>query len=420
MKQITTILLAGCINASVSAWGGGRIAASVLQLNELAGVAAAGDTIWLQDGVYTDAILKFHNTQGSDAAPVVIAAAHPGKVFFEGASRLSFSGQHIVVSGFTWRNGGEIGTKSVIEFRTASDKVAEYCTLQDCVIDHYNVADKETDNKWVYVFGQHNKVQRCLFKDKDNKGPTLVVWLENGVAAYHVIAQNYFLGRQNPANIDNGLESLRIGLGKTSMTDAYCTISENRFENCDGEIETVSNKSCHNSYLYNTFYHCDGGLTLRHGNNCLVQGNYFFGGSGKRSYGIRIIGEGHRVQYNYCYGLNGASDKFRAPVTLVNGMPDPEPNSYFQVKRAIIANNSFINCDAPTFRFGAGKAGATEAPDSCVVINNLVATIGLPSTFKNYLEERLSEPTHFHQQIELLLFHRGAIRQRLEHACNGA
>jgi poly(beta-D-mannuronate) lyase len=392
MKKLI-ITLTGCMIGSFCTWGSTKIAASVQELNAYATTAVAGDSVLLKAGIYKDAIVRFANANGTEQAPVVIAAEVAGKVFFEGTSRLGFSGEYLVVSGFVWQNGGALGTKSVIEFRSDKMHLANHCTLSDCTINSYNCADKTIDNKWVYVYGTHNTIARCLFKDKDNKGPTLTIWLENGVAAHHVIEQNYFLGRKNNTDLDNGFETLRIGLGATSMTDAYCVVRENRFEDCDGEVETISNKAGRNSFLNNTFYNCDGGLTLRHGNNCLVQGNYFFGTPQKRSYGVRIIGEGHRVQYNYCYGLDGVKDKFRAPLTLVNAFPNPELNSYFQVKRAVIANNTFINCASPVFRIGAGKTGATEVPDSCVFVNNLVCHMTATAA-NNKVIDYITQPTH--------------------------
>jgi hypothetical protein len=96
----------------------------------------------------------------------------------------------------------------------------------------------------------------------------------------------------NGAQVDNGLESIRIGDSKTSFTDAHCVIAFNRFEDCDGEIEIISNKSCHNSYLHNTFYNCDGGLTLRHGNHTLCDGNYFDGGKKNCPTGSVLLAKG--------------------------------------------------------------------------------------------------------------------------------
>lgn len=348
---------------------GNTVSGAVWRLNN----AKPGDTILLANGIYKDEAVKF-TSNGTKEEQVVFMAQDAGKVFFEGNSTLSFSGSYIIIDGFVWRNGGSgLNKQSVIEFKNGTDKLAGHCTLQNCMIDNYNNADKNIDNKWLSVYGQYNTVKNCLLKSKDNLGATFTVWLKEGVEAYHTIEYNYFLQRINGPNADNGLESMRIGDSKTSMTNAYCTIQFNRFEACDGEIEIISNKSFYNKYIGNTFYNCSGGLTLRHGNNCTVDGNFFFGGQKQLSCGIRIIGENHTITNNYLYGLQGGPfDKFRAPITLVNGLENSPLNGYFQVKNTVIKNNWIINCNGPAIRIGSGKNEASLAPQNILIENNIV------------------------------------------------
>ena len=334
--------------------------------------AKAGDRVLLKDGNYTDITFHFHNDNGTEKKPVTFAAEHSGKVFFEGNSTFSFSGQYIIIEGLVWQHGGNnLQTRSVFEFKNGN-KPAVHSSLRNSVIDSYNNSDLNSDNKWVSLYGEYNRVEHCLLYNKLNKGATLTVWLEQGKAAHHVVAWNYFLERQNGPNADNGLESIRVGDSKTSMTDAHCVVAFNRFENCDGEIEIISNKSCHNSYLHNTFYNSNGGLTLRHGNNCVCDGNYFDGGSKPDAYGIRMIGEGHEVINNYFTGLKASKQMLRAPVTIVNGIPNSALNGYFQVKNAVVAGNFFDNCALPCLRMGARtRTEATLPPDSVQVFNNI-------------------------------------------------
>jgi poly(beta-D-mannuronate) lyase len=337
--------------------------------------AVAGDRVILKDGVYKDALLQFRNANGTQDKQVWFMAQTPGKVFFEGNSTLSFGGNYITVSGFVWQKGGnDLQEHSVINFKAGSEE-ALHCTVQDCAIDDYNNSNLTIDNKWISLFGQHNTLTRCLLKSKRNLGATVTVWLKDGLAARHLISYNYFLNRVNGPDADNGLESIRIGDSKTSFTEAHCIVAFNRFEDCDGEIEIISNKSCHNSYLHNTFVNSDGGLTLRHGNNCLCDGNCFDGGNKKLSYGIRFIGEGHTAINNYFYNLHGApNETFRAPLTIVNGLENTPINGYFQVRRAVVSNNVFVNCDMPAIRMGAfsKRPGMTIAPDTITISNNIL------------------------------------------------
>jgi poly(beta-D-mannuronate) lyase len=392
IKLISLLLLTTLTGSSYAT---DHIASTVDEATQLLNKAAAGDRILLKEGTYRDAVIKIANSNGTVSQPITFAAQKPGKVFFEGNSTLSFSGRYVVVTGFTWHHGGEgLSTKSVVEFKSGTDKVAEHCTLEDCAIINYNNADKNIDNKWISLYGEYNTVTRCLLKDKSNLGATVTVWLTPGKEAHHTISYNYFNGRQNGPNADNGLESIRIGDSKTSFEQSHCVVALNRFEACDGEIEIISNKSFHNSYLHNTFYNCDGGLTLRHGNECLCDGNYFDGAGKPLAYGIRFIGEGHVAINNYFTNLNAApKQNFRAPVTLVTGLVNTPINGYYQVKRALVANNVFVNCATPNIRVGATpkREGATLAPDSVTIINNLIYD-DAGASGKVYEEEL--KPTH--------------------------
>jgi poly(beta-D-mannuronate) lyase len=344
-------------------------ATSAAEANKLCAAAKAGDKVIMKNGTYTDAVIIFENKNGLPGNPVTFIAEHPGKVFFEGNARLSFSGSYILVEGFTWQNGGrDLGMKSVIEMK------GDHSVFSNCAVIDYNNRDFAIDNKWVSMYGTYNTVTNCLLKDKRNLGATVTVWLKNGEAAHHTISSNYFLNRINGPGADNGLESIRIGDSKTSFTDAHCVIAFNRFENCDGEIEIISNKSCHNSYFHNTFYNSNGGLTLRHGNNCLVDGNVFDGGAKENSYGVRIIGEGHVVINNYFYNLKGAAkEQFRAPLTIVNGLENTPINGYYQVRRAVVAGNIFVNNVTPDVRLGArsSREGMTIPPDTITIVKNI-------------------------------------------------
>lgn len=364
------------------------LVSTIEQANKELSSAKNYDKVILKDGIYLNAVIKFSNNN------ISFVAEHFGKVFFEGNSTISFGGENNLIEGFAWQNGGkELGSKNVIEFKNGKD-LANHSTLKNCSIIGYNTVDLNTDNKWVSIFGMYNTVTNCLLKDKFNRGATLTVWLDGVTEAHHTISYNYFLNRQNGPDVDNGLESIRIGDSKTSFTPAHCVVAFNRFEKCDGEIEIISNKSCHNSYLHNTFVNNDGGLTLRHGNDCLVDGNFFDGAEKEKSYGVRFIGEGHVAINNYFYHLNGSpNNPFRSPVTIVNGLVNTPINGYFQVRRAVITNNIFINNILPNIRVGAfsKREGMTVQPDTILIKYNFMLDENGQS---QDVYEELTKPIH--------------------------
>ena len=90
----------------------------------------------------------------------------------------------------------------------------------------------------------------------------------------------------------NGGETIRIGTSANSMESSRTIVENNTFKNCDGEIEIISNKSANNIFRNNLFLESKGSLTLRHGNNTLVEGNVFLGNNVSKTGGIRVINEG--------------------------------------------------------------------------------------------------------------------------------
>lgn len=303
---------------------------------------SAGDTIIMRNGNWTNQAISL-TANGNASNPVVLQAETAGLVILNGTSRLSIGGSYVVVSGLYFLNGTLSGS-AVVEFRTAEN--ATNCTLKNTAIVNYNPADNTVDSKWVSLYGANNTVDHCSFENKTNSGTLLVVWLTSGVTVNHIISNNYF-GYRN-ANVDangaelNGQEIIRVGDSSTSMTTANVTVSGNFFEKCNGEIEVVSNKSCDNLYTNNLFLECKGMLTLRHGNGCTVVGNYFFGNGVSESGGVRIIGENHKVYNNYFEKLRGSG--YRAALCMVRGKQNSALSEYFQVKNALVAFNTMVDC----------------------------------------------------------------------------
>jgi len=91
-----------------------------------------------------------------------------------------------------------------------------------------------------------------------------------------------------------------------------------------------------------SFLECKGMLTLRHGNGCTVDGNYFFGNGVSESGGVRIIGENHKVYNNYFENLRGTN--YRAALCMVRGKENSALSEYYQVKNALVAFNTMVNC----------------------------------------------------------------------------
>lgn len=359
------LILALLLIAAGQVWGRVISVHSAADVNK---TWLAGDTLVWTNGTYNGKVITIKGT-GTATAPIVLQAQTTGQVNLTTKSRLTIDGTYIEVKGFTF-SGTNTGTDHVVQFTSASSN----CRLTDCNIDSFNPTDATKDFKWVSLKGQQNRVDHCSFVNKTNIGTLLVVWLETGVTPLHRIDHNYFGYRI--ANLDsngkelNGQEIIRIGDSSTSMQTAACTIEDNTFDNCDGEIETISNKSCGNIYRHNTFLSCAGTLTLRHGNNCTVDANTFLGNGKTATGGVRIIGEGHIVTNNYFEQLNG--NNYRAAICIVRGKDNSALNEYYQVKDVEISNNTFVNCKEAFCINYNSSSECNMAPLATTIENNIV------------------------------------------------
>ncbi len=340
------------------------LVSTVSEFDDAVNSVSPGGEIVLKDGVWENVSLEL-TTSGLEGDSITLRAESPGGVMLTGNSTVEIAGDYLIVRDLDF-NGGATSGDAVVSFRRSSSQVANHSRLTNCRILNYNPATDATEYKWISLYGEHNRVDHCNFEGKNHEGALLVVWL-SGTANFHRIDHNYFanipeLGR-------NGAETIRIGTSTNSMTESRTIVEHNVFEACDGEIEIISNKSGFNIYRNNTFRDSEGTLTLRHGNDCEVYGNFFFG-SNKRSGGVRIIGERHKVFNNYFEGLQG--DGFRAALSITNGVPDSPLNRYFQVKDAQVVHNTFVNCKEP-IAIGEGKSDELSLPPiDCIIANNAI------------------------------------------------
>jgi poly(beta-D-mannuronate) lyase len=328
-----------------------------------------GDSIILSNGVWRDVQFVFKG-RGEKGKYIYMTSETPGRVSIEGQSSLQLSGEWLYVSGLIFVNGNT-PKKTVIEFRTSSKDYAYNSVLTNCVIDGFSQKSKETADHWVGIWGKNNSVEYCYFGGKSNSGTTLVIWPDdvNSIENGHLIYRNYFGFR--PFLGENGGETIRIGTSEVCSNNSSSVVEGNYFERCNGEGEIISNKSGGNKFLNNSFFECEGSLTLRHGNNAVVAGNWFIGNGKKLTGGVRVINEGHRIYNNFFFKLAG--DEFRSALSIMNAIPESPPSGYAAVKNVIVANNTFLDCSSPwSLCVGSGEKECTVTPQSTLLINNLV------------------------------------------------
>ena len=329
--------------------------------------AGPGDVIVLANGVWRDFEILFAGN-GEPERPITLTAETKGKVVISGQSNLRLAGSHLVVSGLVFRDG-YTPTSTVISFRRTKGEPANYSRVTETVIDRFNNPERHEIDFWVLMFGRHNRFDHNHVEGKGNLGVTMAVRLdgEENQQNHHRIDHNYFGPR--PILGSNGGETLRIGTSHYSLADSLTVVENNVFDRCDGELEIISNKSGGNVFRGNLFLESRGTLTMRHGNNAVVEDNVFLGNGVPNTGGIRVINKGHVVRNNYLHGLTGY--RFGAAFTVMNGVPDSPLNRYHQVEDALMENNSIIQCDYVELAGGSDEERSATPIDS-VFRSNLV------------------------------------------------
>ena len=351
---------------------------SVEEFNAAVEKAQPGDFIVLASGVWTDAELAFVGN-GEKNNVITLTVEEKGRVFMEGESNLRIGGTYLHVEGLVFRNG-QTPTGAVISFKNKKT-LSHYCRVTECVIDDYNPSERFESDYWVAIYGKHNRFDHNYMVGKRNRGVTLAVRLnsEECLENHHRIDHNYF--GYHPILGSNGGETMRIGTSHHSLKNSNTLVEYNYFDRCNGEHEIISNKSCQNTFRYNTFYECQGTLTMRHGNETLVEHNYFFGNRKANTGGIRIINETQTVKNNYCTGLTGY--RFRGALVIMNGVPNSPINRYFQVTDSKASNNLIVDCDYIQLCAGSDEE-RSAVPINSEMTNNIIYNTEKDDVFTVY------------------------------------
>ncbi|MFK7949969.1 MAG: chondroitinase-B domain-containing protein [Saprospiraceae bacterium] len=366
--------------------------------------ASPGDTFIVTNGTYNDFESTFTTANGVAGNPIVIKAETVGGVTLTGESHFAFKkSSHIVFEGFVFDSQDD---NTLVKL--------EGCNHIRITRNVFELTTTESI-KWVYIGGvwddhtfqytsHHNRIDHNTFQNKDTPGHYITVDGTNDgnddyrQSQYDRIDHNYF--KNNSPRAINEQESIRIGWSDMSQSSGYTLVEYNLFEDCDGDPEIVSVKSCDNTIRHNTFKGCYGTLSLRHGNRNHVEGNYFFGNnkpngtytnsSGGTSItytgGIRIYGTDHVIINNYLEGLEGT--RWDAPITLTQGdaIDGSSTNwsKHFRAERVTIAYNTLVN-NTYGIEIGFDNNGNyNKSLEDITIANNVV--IGSENDLVNYVD----------------------------------
>lgn len=338
--------------------------------NELkAAISAAqpGDAIVLADGEWRDAEIDF-SAEGTQQAPIILAAQTPGGVIMSGSSRVFLSGAYLIACGLVFRGGAT--TSEVIRFGSGSS-ITHHCRVTNCTIEDYSgTGDKRVN--WVNLHGRHNRFDHNYVAGKSDLGVTVAVRLTTPGSDenYHSIDHNHFGPR--PELEINGAETIQVGTGEYLHLVSGTIVENNLFEDCNGEAEIISVKTSQNTIRNNMFLRCKGSVTIRQGHENTVEDNIFLGEGVAKTGGVRITGKGQIVRNNLFVGLRGKGTY--SALTLMNGWPNRDLRTYAPIVGATIENNSFFDCAELTFGALVSKDLSSAAQQTVFRNNLLVGT----------------------------------------------
>ena len=310
--------------------------------------AVAGDIIILQNGIYTTSAAIAINRQGTSSARITVMAETPGSVEIRGTHGFTVSSPatYVTIDGFR------------LTHTSGRNSIASGATR---IRFTRNIFQCTGDGAYLTVAGHDAEIDRNEFRNKSTVGNMIDVRGSGSQIAQRVwIHHNYFHDFTSPGA--NGAETIRFGLSGLSLSNGLGIIEQNLFIRCNGENELISIKSSSNTIRYNTILDSPGTqLTLRHGNDCLVYGNYL-----KNTDGIRIFGDRHQVFSNYLEGNTIGINIGNGDGEVADGAP---LTSHDRPDECVIGFNTLV--DNTTHYVMSGRTNGLGATDTTFV-NNII------------------------------------------------
>lgn len=320
MRTGIMLLLAGPLGVN-------NLCANTIKVNSLAELQTAinkavpGTEILLANGVYTSTEDIGITCKGTQRMPVIIAAETNGgaEISGEGGFVLQSPATYVIIRGFKF-------THKANHAKAAAG--TSFCRWTR------NVFETPGDGEYLMLAGSDHQVDYNTFQHKNSMGRFIAVRGAGSQIAERLwIHHNYFLDQKRKEG--NGIETLQFGLSGYSLSSSNSVVEYNLFEECNGENEMISVKSSAVTLRYNTIRNCPAQFTLRHGNHCLVYGNYFV-----NTPGLRIFGDDHAVFSNYFENCSLAINIGNGGAEVADGA---KLTSHDRPDRVLIAYNTMVN-----------------------------------------------------------------------------
>jgi poly(beta-D-mannuronate) lyase len=322
-----SILLRSCIAlAGVTCAGAASadtyVVNSIPDLQARIDSAVPGDVIVVHNGVYTTSTSISIKSQGAADHPIRIVAQTIGGVEITGTHGFDVASPatRIEIDGF------------LLTHASGRNQIRSHATF---IRFTHNTFECVGEGAYLTIAGDDAQIDRNEFRNKSTVGNMIDVRGSGSQVAQRVwIHHNYFHDFTSPG--ENGAETIRFGLSGLSLSKGFGLIEHNLFVRATGENEMLSIKSGSNEIRYNTLVDSPGAqLTLRHGNENRVYGNYLRGTDG-----IRIFGDRHQVFSNYLEANTGGINIGNGDGEVADGAP---LTSHDRPDDCVISFNTLVN-----------------------------------------------------------------------------
>jgi len=295
-------------------------------LSSMLTILKPGDTVLLFDEVISNLNLNI-TSKGELLKRITIKPLNPGKVIVTGKISLIISGKYTTIANITFKDGGN---ENSIVLKGYGNRLTGF-----------DINLNNTNGPIIMVYPKNNRIDHCYIHDF-TKADRWIQKDPNSTSEDFFLFDHNLVKNRKQGN-SNGFETLQLR-NEDNRIQSKSIITQNYFQNCDGEIEMISIKSSDNIVSNNTIDKCKGTITLRSGFNNLIINNKFIQSNLKDAGGIRITGEGHIIKSNLFYNIKNGNTT-GAALSIMNGTTDKP--TYQQVKNLIITNNLFLEneCD---------------------------------------------------------------------------
>lgn len=315
-------LVAILLFTSVNLFAKTTIVSSLTELQTAIDKAKPGDEILVKNGVYTTTADIVVSAVGTASQPITIAAQNQGEAEITGSGGFDLvsPAKYIIIKGFKFSHASS-------RAKTASG--TSFCRFTRNTFEAMGKGEDLT------IAGSDQEIDHNTFENKNAMGRMLAVRGAGSQIAERLwIHHNYFKNYKDQGGA-NGAETLQFGLSGFSLSSSNSIVEYNLFEDCAGEAELISVKASGVTLRYNTIRNCPAQFTLRHGNKCLVYGNYFF-----NTPGLRIFGDDHIIYSNYFENCSPAISVGNGDGEVADGA---KLTSHDRPDRALIAFNTLVN-----------------------------------------------------------------------------